>query len=187
MTKTNTWFVALTLILAVVISSTWSIYQAFGVSNVQDTPASESRFRDYQFFTRTWNQSINFATSSLTSSAITGYADSEGRFVDGTLDLRGAKNVNFIFARGDTTGQGNTGSSLFTVQVSNDGSNWLAYNDLVAVAATTTANITHQGSATLTGTSSIIMKMDSHGFAKARCIVAETTDGEHTCEASVSY
>lgn len=107
---------------------------------------------------------------------------------DRILRISGAKKVTFFFARGDTRGSGNSGSTNFRVQVSRDGSNWVYFNKLIQNVATST-DVTVLSSVTLTGTSTAIESLDIEhdAFLFARCIAVETTDGEHTCQASVQF
>lgn len=107
----------------------------------------------------------------------------------GSVSLSCAKNVTFYFSRGDTTGQGNSGSTRFEVEVTPDGTNWYDYNGLVLnnVSAGSVMRPTVGTSTISAATSTVIATMDVLGFYAARCIAIETTDGEHTCKAAIEY
>lgn len=154
---------------------------------VERGAANKDEFRSYQFFASSTAITITATTTTATSTNIVPYFSASGRYDDGTLDMRGAKKVNILFTRGDTSGQGNSGSSQFRVQVMGDGINWVDYNDLRQSAATSTTAINRVGIVTIAGTTTSIYSMETLGFQKLRCIVIETTDGEHTCTASAQY
>lgn len=125
----------------------------------------------------TWkNQSFMNATSTSASSS--------------PRVIGGAKSVTLQFTRGDTTGQGNTGSTTFTVWVSVDGTNYVQYNKLIDnVTNTNSQTLTRVATAVLTGTSTKTYTMDLNGesFATVKCSALEVTDGEHTCKAQIRY
>lgn len=106
--------------------------------------------------------------------------------------IEGAKRATFYFKRGDTTGTGNSGSSLFKVEVARTNStsdaDWVVYNKLIDnVTNANTQNLTRVGSASLSGTSTKIYSMDltNDNISFVRCVNVETTDGEATCVASI--
>lgn len=73
-----------------------------------------------------------------------------------------------------------SGNGVFTVQVSNDGTNWTAYNRL-------TTNVTNTNSQTDLRASSVTLNTDTTSvvtipdvFAYLRVIVTVTTDGTYT-------
>jgi len=105
--------------------------------------------------------------------------------------VAGAKKITWYFSRGDTTGQGNSGSSTFGVEVSEDGTNWVWYNKLVDnVTNSNSQDITRVNvSSALAGTTTEMYSMDTANDAikYIRCGVVEATDGEHTCKALISY
>lgn len=141
---------------------------------------------EYTFFTAT--------TTSATSTNITAGYGSSG-YDAGYFVVAGAKNVNLFFSRGDTTGQGNSGSSAFSIEVSQSTTTvangvWVDYNELKAVGASATADtyFTRTGTDTISAaTSTDIYSMDTKGFYAIRCIVVETTDGEHSCSALAEF
>lgn len=106
------------------------------------------------------------------------------------INVAGAKKVSLFFSRGDTTGTGNTGASTFRVWVSGDDSNYVIYNKLIEnFENTKTEDITRVATSTLTGTSTKTLSMDlsTNGFLGIKCVVVETTDGNHTCKVLVEY
>jgi len=114
-----------------------------------------------------------------------------------SLDAENAKKITFFFQRGDTTGQGNTGTTTFSVQVSNDDSNWITYNKLIDnLTNSNSQQLTRVASAILsaaanynnaTGTKTYSMDMENDTFKYLRCVAFEQTDGEHTCKARIQY
>lgn len=129
--------------------------------------------------------------------ATTTSATSTNTSMGNSLNIANADKVTMYFQRGDTTGTGNTGTSTFSVQVSQDNSNWITLNMLID-------NVTNSNSQTLTRVgSSILSASANYGTATAtkaysldltsgvykylRCIVVEGTDGEHTCKALIQY
>lgn len=130
-------------------------------------------YRNFNFFTAT--------TTTATSTNITGGG--------GFFKVAGAKHVVFYFSRGDTSGQGNSGSTNFKVQVSRDGVTWNDYSDLIQNAATSTTPTTLSSVTISAATSTVVAAIDTRffNFFAVRCIAVETTDGEHTCTASADF
>lgn len=167
---------ALALLLSLIVLT--------GVALAVGVPGVQSRFRTtdnigfteaYTFFSAT--------TTSATSTTASGVND------PGFFKIAGAKNVELYFSRGDTTGQGNSGSTIFRVQVSPDGTNWYEYNGL-AVNSVSAGNAFRPSVGTTTiaaATSTTIAKMTDLGFYAVRCIALEVTDGEHTCKAQADF
>ncbi len=108
-----------------------------------------------------------------------------------TVNINGAKRATFYFSRGDTTGTGNSGSSVFTIQVAETGSDWIYYNKLIDnVTNANSEQLTRVGSVTLpAGTSTKMYSMDltSDNLNYVRCISTEATDGEATCSINLEY
>lgn len=99
----------------------------------------------------------------------------------GSMSLKGAKKVTFLFQRGDTTGQGNSGSTRFEIEVTPDGNTWYDYNQLRLNHATSSVAAT----VTLSGTSTALVALDNidtFAIYAARVIIVEATDGEHTAK-----
>jgi len=105
---------------------------------------------------------------------------------DGAFRIGGAKNVTMFFSRGGTV-QPNTGSTLFKVQVTPDGSNWFDYNVLTRMVATTTYPNASASVTIAAATSTELANLRDLGFYAVRCIVVETTDGEHNCKAVAEF
>ena len=114
--------------------------------------------------------------------------------------IESAEKITFFFQRGDTTGQGNTGTSTFSVQIAqkNDSeSDWITYNRLIDnVTNTNSQTLTRVGSVilsasgdygTATATKAYSMDLSQDVYKYARCVVNEGTDGEHTCKAIIKY
>jgi hypothetical protein len=184
------------VIVAVIATSVFLIatQTTFGRVTLQQ-PTTQGRFIQYNFFFSSSTSPLSglqATTTSATSTNVTGWFDNDGRYVDGKLPISGAKKVSFYFGRGDTTGQGNSGSSRFNVQVSPDGSNWYYWGKWVQNASTSAGfvpiSVTNADFA-VNGTSTEIATMDLtyDSFLYARCIVVETTDGEHTCMATAEF
>lgn len=171
--KTLAIIVGLALLAPVVIA-----FQAFAGTIESDYPAVEKDARFYTF--------LNATTTTAISTSVDTTFDASGRRDDGTLNVAGAEKVTFYFGRGDTTGQGNTGLTVFDVDVSPDGTNWYDFNHLIANDVSNTATTTVTINA---ATSTVIYSMDLQydAFKFVRCTATETTDGEHTCQATVEY
>lgn len=181
-------------ILAVVLG-TYAIYSmtsaTFGATTIKQ-PAIANEYRTYDFFASTTAASgvvsttVLATTTSATSTGITSfYRADNGDLVDGSFNITGAKKVTMYFGRGGATSP-NTGASQFNIQATRDGSTWFDVSRLlgvdVAATATSTVNIT-------AATSTFVAALDikDQAFKAIRCIVVETTDGEHACAASASF
>lgn len=150
---------------------------AVGGSTTIDTPSSENRIVNYTFF----NATTTTATSTNVPVTFT-----NGVRDDGSVSLLGAKKATVYFGRGDTTGQGNTGASVFTVQGTPDGSTWYAINRLIEDDVSGTATSTHTITAA-TSTNAFSIDLTFHAWKSLRCLVTEVTDGEHTCSTTIEY
>lgn len=130
----------------------------------------------YKYFT--------FFNATTTTATSTNTTDGGGYFV-----IAGAQRVTFFFSRGDTSGQGNSGSTNFKIQVTPDGVNWFDYKTLYQNTASSTYGFTASSETISAATSTTIDYMDGtkNTFYAARCIAVETTDGEHTCKASADF
>lgn len=108
----------------------------------------------------------------------------------GFMKIAGAKDVDFYFSRGDTKGTGNSGSSIFRVQVTPDGVNWFNYDELgqVTVSYTDNAFYTRQGTTTISAaTGTQMWAMEDIAYYGVRCITVRATDGEASCTATANY
>lgn len=153
---------------------------AYGEVNFSEQTQT-SNYQNFNFFPGPGNVANNATTTTATSTNLTGGG--------GYFKIAGAKNVVLYFSRGDTTGQGNAGSSQFRIQVTPDGTNWYDYNHLASSSPFGQVSILPLvGTTTLsTGTSTQMYRMHDLGFYGVRCIVIETTDGEHSCKASAEF
>lgn len=177
--------VVIGFLLAVLVGS--SPFGAFGAISNDAPTVTGGTFRTYEFFASTTEPTTVATTTSATSTNIIAFTDTSGRVDNGYFVVAGAKKVTLFFSRGDTTGQGNSGSSDFRIQVSDDGSNWYNYNGL---ATSSIATLVRTASTTISAaTSTSIYSMDiAHGaFYAIRCIVVEVTDGEHRCRALAEF
>jgi hypothetical protein len=131
----------------------------------------------------------NFTPKTFFSATTTNATSTNG--AGGYLTITGAKRLVALFQRGDTSGQGNSGSSRFRLQVTPDGSTWFDFGRLQYISGTTTADAYFKrfDDVTLTGTTTQLMAVDLNNqtYYGLRCIVLETTDGEHTCKAYAEY
>lgn len=128
-----------------------------------------------------------FFSATTTSATSTNISTTNG---PGFLRIGGAHDVVFFFSRGDTKGTGNSGSSLFKVQVTPDGVNWFDYNELGQIIDTYSANtfFTRVGTSTISAaTSTLQYAMEDISYYGARCITVRTTDGEASCKAVASF
>lgn len=127
---------------------------------------------------------FNATTTTATSTTAAGTQD------PGFMRIGGAKDVIFYFSRGDTKGTGNSGSTLFKVQVTPDGLNWFDYNELGQITTSQTADVfyTRVGTSTISAaTSTLQYAMEDIDYYGVRCIAVRTTDGEASCKASASF
>ena len=158
-----------------------------------DVPQPSELFREYDFFaTSTTPGPIGFATTTnATSTNINRTVHTDGRIDNGQLVIAGAKKVTFFFSRGDATGQGNTGSTRFRVQVSPDGTNWYYFekfkNATSSIADASSMMAESLSIAAATNTLIASMDLGNNTFYSVRCIVVETTDGEHSCKALATW
>jgi hypothetical protein len=128
-------------------------------------------------------QTYPFFTATTTNATSTNVTTDTGYF-----RIAGARNVEFYFSRGGATGP-NNGSSQFRVQVTPNGTNWYDYNQLLVNSVTAGAVVPPLvGTTTISAaTSTVIARMSALGFYGVRCIVLETTDGDHTCSATAEF
>ncbi len=157
-----------------------------------DLVSSEAgRFKSYEFFASTTPSggTLQATTTSATSTNIIPSFDSNGRYDSGYFVIAGAKKVSFFFGRGDTLGNGNSGSSVFSVEVSPNGTDWYGWKRLNQNVATSTNEWQVENISVAAGTSTTLTGMDirNHSPYAVRCIVVETTDGEHRCRATANW
>lgn len=179
--KTSKTLIALCAVsMFLVVGAFFTSKYVYGVVTRDITPLPKDSYRQFSFFTAT--------TTTATSTNISNPSD-------GAFRIAGAKKVNMYFSRGGATNP-NTGSTVFKVQVTPDGTSWYDWNRLIPNIATST-NTTgvvdsdyKVSSVTITAaTSTSINTLDLRGnsFYAVRCIAVETTDGEHTCSATAEF
>lgn len=143
----------------------------------------------FNFFASTTGQTNFATTTTATSTSIIPYFDSNGRLDNGYFVIAGAKKVTIYVSRGDTSGQGNTGTSTFNLQITSKAnptsSDWFNFSKLVQATSTT-----EQPTAAIAAATSTLrygMDIDYDSVYAVRCIVVETTDGEHSCAAMATF
>lgn len=95
--------------------------------------------------------------------------------------IAGAKKVSLMLTRANHT----AGSSTFTVEVSLDGTTYVAYNKLISNATNTNAQtLTRVASVALASntSSTVSMDLENDAFYSMKITVTEVTDGTHTAQ-----
>ena len=167
-------------------------FQVYAGYTTATIPTYDNRFVSYDFFASSTpgGTPTNFATTTTaTSTNMSQWTDVAGRIDNGYFVVAGAERVTFSFERYSSQ-EGNAGSSVFNVEVSQDGTNWTRYNKLISnVINTNGQNLTRAEQFTISAaTSTVIASMSPEDAVYAvRCIVTETTDGTHKCRASAKY
>ncbi len=106
--------------------------------------------------------------------------------VSAPVDIKGAKRISFVFTRTNHS----AGSSAFSVEVTIDGSTWVAFNKLISNVTNTNAQTkTRVASVSLASNTSTLVSMDleNDSFSQMRVTATETTDGNHTAKAMIEY
>lgn len=171
----------------------WQGSLVFGSITTQTSLGGQREIKEFTFFATTTSavQSWHSTTTSATSTDITSFVDDQGAIDRGYFVIAGARRVTFFFSRGDTSGQGNSGSTRFEVDVSDDGTTWTPFNGLI-LNNVSAGSVTrpHVGTSTISAaTSTSVAEMDlvNQAIYAVRCRVIETTDGEHTCKALAEW
>ena len=166
---------------------------------VRSDRAPANEYLEYDFFATSTGQTVFASTTTATSTNIATWTDANGRIDNGYFVISGAEHVTVFLQRGDTTGQGNVGTTTFKFQVSEDGTNWHDYNHLRDLGAETTADgwftrvssvtagASDTNDAAATSTTAYQMDTDTLGWYALRAIVVEGTDGEHSVRASAQF
>lgn len=156
------------------------------------------QYKAYTFFATSTTQNVGgvnaYGTTTVDTSAgvdtfatstnIASWINSSGQVDTGYFVVAGSKQVVFYFSRGATST--NNGSSLFTVQVTPDGTNWYNYNTLLPNTATSTPS--SQTTITVpSGTSTVAAYMQNTGFYGVRCIAGIVKDGVDFCKAAATW
>jgi hypothetical protein len=103
----------------------------------------------------------------------------------GWFRIAGAKRVDIFFSRAATST--NTGTSTYSIQVTNNGTNWYAFNRLIPATSTAqTAQATDViGQSTTTDMFGVDLR--TNAFLGVRCIVTQTIDGSNSCSAYAEF
>lgn len=99
----------------------------------------------------------------------------------GAINIEKAKKVTFLFTRANHS----SGSSLFDVDVSVDGTTFVDYNKLIDNVANTNAQtLTRVANKSLASNTSAVLSMDLQhdSYKEIKVKVTETTDGTHTAK-----
>ena len=107
-------------------------------------------------------------------------------FTSDPISLEGVKRATLQFIRSNHS----AGNGVFSVEVSNDGANWVTYNKLIDNVANTNAqSLTRVASSTLSSNTSKFYTLDflMDCFKFMRVTVTVTTDGTHSAIAQVQY
>lgn len=158
---------ALVLVLSIIYFNTGTVF-GMTIGNFVNKTTGYTEY--YTFF----NATTTTATSTNTTNG-------DGRFV-----VAGAKNVTLYFSRGGVVAP-NTGSTLFKIEVSPDGSTYYPYNVLTQNVATSTYPAVVSTVSIGAATTTTLVQMRDLGFYSIRCVAIETTDGEHTCKAEAEF
>lgn len=100
------------------------------------------------------------------------------------INIEDAEKISLIFTRANHS----AGSTAFSVEVSLDGSTYVAFNKLISNATNTNAQTkTRVASVSLASNTSSIVAMDLENdiFRWMRITATETTDGTHTAKALI--
>lgn len=156
--------------------------------------STPGNYRQYRFFATSTAQNFFATTTTATSTNIIPWFNAEGKLDNGTFDITGADRVVLFFSRGDLRGNGNTGSSVFKVQVTASAtpteSDWFDFKKLVQATSTSVSNAVVQQTATITtATTTLVYSMDlsTEAYRALRLIVTEATDGEHAATVSATW
>ncbi len=183
---------AVVLVTAIVFSSGYDKAHGSVTGFTPPGDAGVTTFRLFASTTPTGGESYA-TTTSATSTAINLRFNAAGIADNGTIKVGAAKKVTWFFGRGDTSGQGNTGTSTFRVQVQAPDGTWMYWGKWQENASTTIGftsdSVSSNGPFNLVGTTTVAISMDLtlDSFTSARCVVVETIDGEHSCAANVVW
>lgn len=171
------------LVLLFVVS-----FKVYGLI-INEVPTQSNVLRTYTFFTASTTPfAVTATTTTATSTNIIGFFDTSGRVDSGKFQIAGAKKVSVFFSRGGVTNP-NTGSTLFKVQVSAvsspSESDWFDFYKMVQATSTAIQQTSIISAATTTQRFDLDRTLGSYQWM--RCVVVETTDGEHQCSASAEF
>ena len=149
----------------------------------QDTPTPLTGQVYYKFFATSTTDTAISTTTSAVSTDIDDWFDSNGKLDTGALSIAGAEKVTFYFGR---TVNSSGGNSKFEVEVTPDGTTWYDFDRLLIEDGSNTATTSYT-IVNATTTVEVSLDLTYHAFKQARCVVTETTDGTHTCAATVEF
>lgn len=101
--------------------------------------------------------------------------------VSDSIPIMGAKRITWQFIRANHS----SGSTAFSVEVSLDGTNFIAYNKLISNLTNTNAQtLTRVASVSLASNTNAVVSMDLEcdAYLEMRVTATETTDGTHTAK-----
>lgn len=163
-----------TLTLAILLIGSFGVFVRAEAARDLRVPTHQTQ--QYEYY--------NFFSATTTSATSTNTTDG------GYLSTTGAKKVTFFFSRGGATGP-NTATSTFNVQVTPDGQTWYNYNKLISNASNTNSQtLTRVATVAIEAATSTVvagLDLEHEAFYGVRCIVVETTDGDHTCKATAEF
>ena len=110
------------------------------------------------------------------------FSEVDATIVSDPISIEGAKRCELMFTRSNHT----SGNTVFSVEVSIDGTTYVTYNKLIDNVTNTNAqNKTRVASATLSSDTSKIYAMDLENdyFKFMRVTATRTTDGKASCKA----
>jgi hypothetical protein len=168
------------LILSAVITCALFV----GILFTQQALAGQTQNNSAQVNTFVYHQLLVATTTTATSTLDSRTPQNQVTRIDG------AKKVDMIYSR--TGRNGNEGSSNFFPQVSYDGTVWFYYAKQVEYAtsslpANAIALTLPNTVLTSTTTKTVGLDITLYGFKFLRCVVVETTDGEHSCDAAITF
>lgn len=192
------------MVLSIVLVA--SIQQAHG-SLLDDEPAISNQFRAFNLFASSTVESVIATSTNATSTNLTAYSDSQGRIIDGSADVRGAKHIDVYATRGGTFAAANTGTSTYSIQGTSGDGIWYYVNRLLTSTSSPTASpglvngvlqsdpnlanlptigATAPGNAA-TSTLHLIVDPTSLNYRALRCVSTRLVDGANSCQMVVTY
>lgn len=126
---------------------------------------------------------MNGATQPNMYRVITAIDAATATTTSGAIDVAGAKKISLMFTRSNHS----SGSTAFTVEVSLDGTTFVAYNKMISNVTNTNAQtLTRVASVSLASNTSAYVTLDPMDAILAIKVTAtETTDGTHTAKVMI--
>ena len=150
--------------------------------------ANAQKINDFLKLSATTTATVITVTSANNSAAVVSETQTNVAWTVNTtsasIPTQGAGKVSMQFTAASIT----SGNGVFTVQVSNDGTNWVDYSRLTTNVTNTNAQTdTRVASVTLSSnTSSVVTFPETDNFVFARVKVVPTTDGSYSATVFVS-